>query len=430
MAVTIKQSQQATPRGTIEMLAGNIYPLYTTWNWITTTPLYTDFKYQVKYKDETEEYVFNTIGEDDNNWSKISLSDLIKNKSKNTFQPKVNAVTANKDGIKNYQAIITPFNNGDILTSESASTFTSFSIKSTKEIWHLVDFLSGSNDKMLVDVDFHYYNENTYATNKALYGYFGYTYGGAFKSKWDKIIYEVFKYDGTILTYELLNALPIYTPTSNYYLTDTENLLVDIPVGPANIRTTWFNLARVELLNGYVFLPNTNTHIHLNNGDKYRYAAFDGTTQVSKWYNIEVKNCTTRYTPMAISWLNSSGAYDTFEVYAKSEKSIEVKNKTYQQENNNRVGDFYYVDSTQNRGDTIYNQETKETWTVTTDWLSDAEVSELEDFWASPDIYVQINEEHYPVNNITKKVVINNKENLGLFKYQITLQIANKKIRI
>lgn len=431
MAITIKQSpSHHSYAGSINMLNSNIVPLFSTWEWTSAPALYSDFTYHVKYVDNEGDFLFTTIGEDDSNWSKLSVNDLLKNKLDNVFQPKSIHIAKNINAIGNYRLDITPFNNGSLDVANSGSTFASFSIKASKEDWFLTDFLKTTSSNMLVDVDHHYYTQDTYATNKALYGHFGYSYGSTFGSIFTKIVYEVTKSNGTIETYELANNLPLISPSGDFEVINADDMLVEIPTAPKNLSKGFYTLAKITLLNGYTFYPTNMTHINLSNGDTYRYAAYNDDARVSKWYNITVRNCTTRYTPMPISWLTENGAYDTFVAYAKNEKKISVKNKTYSKEKYKRVGDYYYVNSENNREETVYDQDVKEVYEIITDWITDEDVKSLESLWASPDINIQIEGVHYPVVSVTNNVIINNKDNVKLFKYNIQLQLSNKKYRL
>jgi len=100
------------------------------------------------------------------------------------------------------------------------------------------------------------------------------------------------------------------------------------------------------------------------------------------------------------------------------------------QSNGNTLGKdiFKLVEQqkTTDAGETVYKQKIEEVYELNTDWLRDYEIEQLEELWTSPDTYIQIGDNHYPVININKAAVIKNKKTPGVFKYKITVRIATK----
>lgn len=413
-----------------EVIEGVVLPKYYTWKWITSTILYSDFKYKIVYNNEIDTYSYNTLGEDVELWSKLSVNDLIKNKLINNFQPKIINIVNNPNSIENYLLEIIPINNDEEDTANSVGIDRRIGIKNLD--FDLSFMLNTPTKRLFVDVDTHTYTTNTYATNKGLYGKFLHgMFSNSFESKITKVVYNIHKPNGVVITHELENTITYFEYPNNTDLINTEDLLVEIPVGPRNLRSIVSD-ATITLPNGFIFIV-PNTPMNIENGDYYTYSTWDDTEQTSKEYKIIVKDCSTRYTPIDISWLNESAGFDTFTCYAKNDKTIETKNKIYSHESEERiVGGFFdgYYETLKPRTEEIYQQEIKETYTLYTDYITQEQILNLESLWSSPEVYIDIDGNHLPVNTNMKKVLIKNKKSVGLFQYKIIVNSAVKKYRL
>ena len=424
--ITIHQTPENESGGFTQSIRQTVYPVYSTWSYATTDTIYGDFKYHIDLVNEDGiKNTFISVAEDDNNWSKLSVANYMKNYLDNIFQPKAHTIKENENAIMNYQLHITPYNNGTTVDSDSATTKSLFAIKSSFEDLYNTDyFLNSTDSKMLVDIDTHTVDLDTYITNKAFYGSFG--IGGSFVSQFDRVRYKITKPNGVIETYDLMNSLSAHTYSATTVLGNCDTMLVEIPAAPKNINNWWLMLAEITLPDGYIFYPNQYAQVNIEYGDKMCYAAYSGTTRVSKEYCLNIVQCKTRYTPMGISWLTQTGAYDTFVAYAKNEKDITVTNKTYVKNNYKRTDNNYYDDILY-RGEDIYQQDINENYTLITDWLKPYEVEQLEELFTSPDVFIQLNGEHYPVISTVKKATINNPKNPKLFKHTITVRLSKQK---
>ena len=429
--ITVKQTP-FNEYNEILPLRGNLDRLYSTWIYQPTIQLFDDFKYKIKLDTENESVTQQSISELNENYSKISFSNYLKNITRNIADIDAIELKKNEHGIRNYTLTITPYSNQTELTSDARQLYTCYGING-KGKYGKEFFPNDENDRMLLYPYKRKFNIDTYATNKILYGQFGH-YTTEFNTDWDRIKYVVTKSNGSIYYYELNNTYTKYIPTDNYYLADTSTMLLTVPVGPANLNNTILYLSQIVLPSGVVFYPNIPTYANIEAGDSYKYAAFSGNTnQMSKWYENEVTTvgCESRFQPYSVSWLTEKGGYDTFVFYLNNNKTNKIKNKTYLKDQYNYKDTYHFGDfDTKERGKKVYSQDNKELVTVISNWLSKDDLTRLEELYNSPDIYIQIDNEILPVVNVTSKFIQPNKLDRSLIKVELILELARPKILV
>jgi len=427
MAVIINQTPKNREGGITQPVSPTNYPLFTTWT-NNLSSIYNDYKYKIDISNENGiQTTFQTLAQSPNLFGDLSVTNYVDSVLKNVFQPKIDGVKNCPNQMGNYKMKITPYNNGSYQTSLATVSETFFMIKASYEgiMFELYDkelFVNHSVKRMTTE---------TYATNKSLYGSFSSLYS-YFEVDFNKIKYELVKKDGTQMFFFINNNYTKPTMASETSLGNTDDRIIEFPIGPKSLTET-FDIILTEIIypNGYSISFGTGTLVSLeiNDGDKYRYATFKDDTQISYWYDIEVKNCNNYYTPMTINFLNDRGGYNTHTFYAKSEETITNKQSSFLKYPYERVGDNYYK-TNYNRGQKVFKDDITQTVVADTDWISKQEVIELKELWTSTDVYIQYDGEIIPVIIKDIQAPIYNPKSKKLRKYVVQFTISDKKYKI
>ena len=426
MAVHIKQTPKTRADSTTQPISPTNYPLFSTWI-NTTYNIYTDYRYKVELIDEIgTQNTYSIVAQTPDLFGALSVSDFVNNTLDNIYQPKVNTITTSPNQIKNYQIKVTPFNNKSFQPGDSSESQTFFLMKASYEkiMWGLY------SDELLVNHTKKTLTSNAYATNKALFGQFS-RINPLFSVNFNKVKYKLTKKNGTIINFYINNTHTYHSMATESSLRNTDNSMLEIPIGPANIRDSFDTIVEdITLTNGFIYIVNGVIPIDIEDGDEYTYATYLDDTRMSNEYEIEIIDCKTRFEPMTLNFLNENGAYDTFTFYSKSQETIQNKQAVYLKSPYKRDGDHYKKESEYERGRTVYQDDIVESWIMDTDWLSNLEVQELKELWTSPDVYLQLNGVLTPVIIKEINAPIYNTKNRKLSKYQVTCIISNKKYRV
>ena len=130
------------------------------------------------------------------------------------------------------------------------------------------------------------------------------------------------------------------------------------------------------------------------------------------------------YDHYEFSWTNSYGFRDYFLFTKKNQKKVSITRNNYFKEAADYASTSYQVDK-YDRGTTTYSQLLKETYTATTDYLTDVEAAYLERLFTSPDTRVKIGDEWQPVAALSKSYTQKTYQKDQLFQYTINFELAH-----
>lgn len=193
----------------------------------------------------------------------------------------------------------------------------------------------------------------------------------------------------------------------------TPNLLQHLGCGPWNFSQLTSNM----LFNSSLPVINTNTDY------KYditgMYTDDNGVLQPcssAMTYSIDT-NCY-RYQPVRFMWLNKLGGMDYFTALLVSRHTNNITRNTFQ-----KVLPFNYVVG--NRGKTVTDVDIQETVVVTTDWVTDAESTWLQEFFQSPEAY-ELHDDGTILPIIIDNASVEDKKKIndGLINYEFNYSYA------
>lgn len=130
------------------------------------------------------------------------------------------------------------------------------------------------------------------------------------------------------------------------------------------------------------------------------------------------------FQPVQFSWINSWGYKDTFTFTKRFDRQINQNNNTYLQEYADYAGTSYSV-NTFDRGNTVYSQSMKQTWTVQSRFMSDAEANGLSSLFRSADVKVRfsISGVWYAAKLVTTSWTEKTARKDKLFQYTVTFEV-------
>lgn len=267
-----------------------------------------------------------------------------------------------------------------------------------------------------------------------------------YTSQVDNIFYTVFYNDSTWKSFRHPLSGTMLRPVqlTGDTLTACTNHKISIPTGPDNINgiinlyymssgVTPASFDMSTIVSGNY--SNTGTQYLLDpitNAINYYVCTISGTTswkRTSEWIEYEIDTPCKGLTNYRLAWLNHLGGYDYFNFKMKSERGIEIEKQEY------RASAFAwdlnqmaYLRDEQKRVQTTYDLKGDWSYTVNTDWLSDAETAALTDLYYTVDAYLLVDDSWFPIQITNTSVAI--KDNLPdqMSQYTVTFK-ANEGIR-
>lgn len=226
------------------------------------------------------------------------------------------------------------------------------------------------------------------------------------------------------------------TTVSDAIVPSGNTLIVTMGQGPQNLNSFQYYDANGTLQN-----------FGLNSSTKYYYIApvaytppscntdlppfTDQSTHWIQWYIIEPEECND-YDHIQFSWLNSLGFRDYFTFTKKNQRSVTNKRNEYLQEVSDYNAETYEVDPG-NRGRTAYSQTLEETWTASTDYMSDEMAKYLESMFNSADVRVRLGYQaptgydlqYWACNLLSASYIQKTYRKDKLFQYEVRFKLAN-----
>jgi hypothetical protein len=233
------------------------------------------------------------------------------------------------------------------------------------------------------------------------------------------------------LVYDLSGSLSSTVNIS--YTTSSNNELVHIGVGPANIEAyssqTWDSVSKV----------NIRTVRADSTYDEFEYRLTPG------WSNNAIDGAN-NYTPnycndrIRFAFINRYGVWDYYNVFNPVKKRTDVKREHVSR--NRLMTKFQYSLTGNNpfnptagtfldisRGKADYYRKLNDVYIVNTDWLTKRTAYWLEELFESPSVFIQETNGFIPivltVNNIQKNVTQSRNK---LFQYNIQFEYSNPRV--
>jgi hypothetical protein len=191
--------------------------------------------------------------------------------------------------------------------------------------------------------------------------------------------------------------------TIYFFRNPTENEFLQLDVGARNINQILSSIPYITL--------------------DYTMAYYE----ISFLYNTDSKiriylDCTKKYKPISLHFINAFGMYDTAKFQLVSKLSLDVERKTFAKRdysfNGNSV-DYYDVNNVYNESSINYGSKIDWKYHLTMNYPTDAEYEWLAELITSPQIYAEIDDNFYPVSIINTNYEYSKNINNGLRALEI-----------
>lgn len=278
------------------------------------------------------------------------------NKDNKVVNPEYDG-TASITSVPNTYQIVTDIPWGDDTTDESGTITSLYRLTATSSE-HIA--YNGTRQYDERNTDF----TNTYTlvnSNSKFLTNYNQTYKSVFGDNYETIsmiLDNTTGYDFIVKTYDSsLSPLATYTYS---ILSNNDYKRMDFGVGPQNLE---------ELESG------------ITTGVKYYDVWVEesgATVSETRSYRIDT-NCSP-YDNVRMMFLNRAGGWDFFNFTLDSKKKVNIQRSEY-----NRIMDWDYTIG--DRGRTNLATKADETWTITSDWISEKDSIWLEELLTSPEVY-------------------------------------------
>ena len=144
-----------------------------------------------------------------------------------------------------------------------------------------------------------------------------------------------------------------------------------------------------------------------------------------------------------IMWLNKMGGYDFYKFKLRTDSTFAIERSQFDRKLDRIQSSNYYGHKSDERGRSTYNVDSRETFSVNSDWLTQAELDWLFNIYESPDVFIvfDVNPKTgaaitepfvMPVSIVAEEVVKPDKKWRGergsLFQYRLDLEMATSRV--
>jgi hypothetical protein len=137
-------------------------------------------------------------------------------------------------------------------------------------------------------------------------------------------------------------------------------------------------------------------------------------------------DCAGKYTPMPLHFMNSYGMFETAIFKLVSKLTMDIERKTYQTKeyefNGNSV-DYYDSKNVYHESKINYNSKINWKYKLTYDYPSDQDYQWLAELIMSPQIFIEIDDNFYPVTIVNTNYEYSQNINNGLKELQIDIEM-------
>lgn len=223
-------------------------------------------------------------------------------------------------------------------------------------------------------------------------------------------------YFAKILTYDVNNALLGTYRIANSYQASTgiADKLVRVGVGA-------YDLNNATLYTG--IQPVITASVNKYTVEIVQFN--DSSSSPVYTYNVE---CNWHgISPQSLHFLNRLGGFDVFNFRLQRTQFSDIKRSSMEKNLGTLTATTWSYNSI-DRGNTTYNTEISDRWTLTSDWIIDAQAIWLQELFESPEVYYHDGSTFIPVtikNNTTEIKTIKNMEKL--FNITVDIEFSNKR---
>jgi hypothetical protein len=169
----------------------------------------------------------------------------------------------------------------------------------------------------------------------------------------------------------------------------------------------------------------TGGTINWSASNSISYFAFNSgstsTISEERWLVLDNADC--KYETYRLMWLNELGGLDYFNFKKRSDIDTKITRDTYTKRG---VSGNYQGQSVGDRGETVFNVDAIQTYTLNSDWITEEESEWLEYLFLSPEVYILMNNKAYPVIVENDGIRRGIKANQSLFNQNITVRTSYK----
>ena len=256
--------------------------------------------------------------------------------------------------------------------------------------------------------------ESNFLSNKSHYKYKTDEWAtiNTFTGNWDLVVIDTYNGDYLVrYTYEnTISWLHLFS-------------IITLPIGPANL----------NLMSNGGSITNSGTTLPVV-GDLiddsivwYEIHLQNGINVVSETIKIYVDQNCYKHNGIQFLYLGELSTYETFSARMADIKGFNTK-RSEVKTNYNKFNGTTYGYEIGDRGRSIVNITNQEEHEVLTDWILDNQVTDLMELFNSPDVYIIVSGEIYPIIITTKSYEQKTVRNNRLFNYKIGFDLAFEKL--
>jgi len=223
----------------------------------------------------------------------------------------------------------------------------------------------------------------------------------------------------TILTTRFSTVDDIQPCTNNRGSQASGSLLIHLGIGPKNLKDNG-NIPAITGSWDYY-----DVKLYVQKSSSLGTFNENGIWDSFRVYNQE--NCT--FNGVRFVWINNYGVWDWFNFTLADTKNTGISRDNYRQTFvDYSTGTNSVPYNIQRRGTSTFNTEINTEFTVTSDWLTQAQADWIEQLFYSPEVYIQSGSNFIPIvltnNTFTSKT---NPRSQKLFNYVVSYKHANQK---
>ena len=166
----------------------------------------------------------------------------------------------------------------------------------------------------------------------------------------------------------LLSSYTLSNPDTD--MSNDANRFLRVPAGPANAGSA-FSTTLDETIGSYT--------LHL---------ADSGSNIISEIFTFIINTDITKYTWYRLHFLNKLGGFDSFDFRYVSRSKINVNRANYKKYAGTETGGTWSYASDE-RGYSQYDTHIRDSITLNSDWITDAQAAWLEELFTSPAVYLE-----------------------------------------
>ena len=300
------------------------------------------------------------------------------------------AITTNANSYVKYQC---KFGEEFGLSSSGTTVYTNLTNDTAKYAFNgIFDYLDFVDYSTLADLDSCAYEIGGNSSNKFLTNQPRTTYIRDNENAW---LYCQTQTSGSIyyaqiVTFSNIGATQktVYLANSFQAVTTDAGHFVKIPIGTNQLN--YLTLTVTANTNGAQPLIDTSILDSASNYTRsYRVVLTDfANNQTSEQKFFYRQNNCTNHDVYRFHFLNKLGGFDSFSFIKLSRKTSTISRQSYKSNVGTLSAGGFYTFANSDKHDTVFDTNIKDTITVNSDWISEAESTWLEELITSPTVYV------------------------------------------